>query len=133
MICGARIGDGAGLARRVKYDRHIIDVLASVGDNGISVKNLALHVYNMNCNMFDMPDFDDVQNCVRRFIMRYSKPPHPLVTRTNRRGCYRIDVEAYSRMTHLPLFVNAGGDGNCTDECPKEDKSVDSLLPSLFD
>lgn len=74
------------------YDRHILAVLADVGEKGISVRNLAKHVYNMSCTLFDKPDMSRVHSYVQRFLLRHSKATNPMVESLARRGHYRLNA-----------------------------------------
>lgn len=75
------------------YDGQILRVLSQFGENGASVQVISKHLYNMNCTLFNVPDYFEIYNYVRQYIKRNSKSPKDLIERTGRRGYYRINSE----------------------------------------
>lgn len=110
------------------YDRHIIAVLADVGEKGISVRNLAKHVYNLSCTLFEKPEMSDVHNYVQRFLLRKSKTANPMVEKLNRRGFYRLNA-AYTE-NNGQQKLDFGEDDNGSKPAAAQ---CDDLSLSLFD
>lgn len=110
------------------YDRHIIAVLTEVGGKGISVRNLAKHVYNLSCTLFEKPDMEHVYRYVQRFLLRNSKATNPMVESLARRGHYRLNA-AYTAQDGQQELV-FGED----DDLPRPSAAqCDDLSLSLFD
>lgn len=84
------------------YDKQILHILSEVGDSGISVQNLARHVYNMNCSLFALVDKDEIHKYVQQFLLKNSKSVQSIIESTGRRGYYRLNtsnsVDAYQLM-----------------------------------
>jgi len=118
----------------MSYDQQILQVLYNVGQRGISVRLLAKHIYNLNCTLFSQPDLTDVHRYVSQYLRRHARGRQPLVERTERRGCYRLNTLHSSYAQQLALqFSNANsatGDETPGDTTPpvQEDHSL-----SLFD
>lgn len=111
------------------YDKHILKVLMEVGQAGISVKKLSMHVFNMSSTLFESPNIDDVRYNVRLFIMRNSKPPKPLVEKTGKWGCYRLNKKCEAAMRQLLLdFAD-----EATKEKPQATTSHEDKSLNLFE
>ena len=80
------------------YDQQILSILTEAGERGISVKALAMHVYNMNSTFFSHPDFQDIHRQVQQYLLRKSKSPKSPVEHTEHRGCYRLNVQRQAAM-----------------------------------
>ncbi len=84
------------------YDKQILHILSEVGDSGISVQNLARHVYNMNCSLFALVDKDEIHKYVQQFLLKNSKSVQSIIESTGRRGYYRLNTsnsaDAYQLM-----------------------------------
>ncbi|MGN1262985.1 MAG: hypothetical protein ACI4TW_03025 [Prevotella sp.] len=76
----------------MEYGRQILEILSETGENGISVQNLATHIYNQNCSLFFSPDPVEVHKAVRQFLLRNSKSRQGLVEKTGKRGFYRLNT-----------------------------------------
>ena len=57
----------------MKYEKEILLFLAEAGNNGLSVKKIARHVYNASNNFFEELDFQEVHNAVQQYLTRNSK------------------------------------------------------------
>lgn len=111
------------------YDKHILKVLTEVGQAGISVKKLSMHVFNMSCTLFESPDIEDVRYNVRLFITRNSKPPKPLVEKTGQWGCYRLNKKCEAAMRQQMLdFAN-----EATKEKPQTTTACEDKSLNLFE
>ena len=70
----------------MKYNKQILQILSDVGEQGIGVKLLAKHVYNLSCTLFVQPDLHEIHQYVQGYLLRNSKTPQSLIERTGRRG-----------------------------------------------
>ena len=75
----------------MSYKKQILRILADVGGQGISVRLLAKHVYNLNCTLFSQPELAQVHRSVQQYLQRNAATRNPLVERTGRRGHYRLN------------------------------------------
>lgn len=114
------------------YDKQILEILSDVGMNGISVQNLAKHVYNMNCGFFSNADMDEIHKYVQNYLIRNSKSSQSLIERTGRRGYYRLNTsnskDAYQLMLSFRAEKNEEVKETTTTTTNKDDYSLD-----LFD
>src|SRR5574344_2098877 len=101
----------------MNYDQEILRVLLEAGDEGISVKKLALHVQNACNSLFNVVNFDDVYAYVRQYLMRNSRNPNSVIERTDSRGIYRINTNV-SEGQQLMLQFRKDIDGDVEDEKP---------------
>ena len=76
----------------MEYGRQILEILSETGAQGISVQNLATHIYNRNCTLFSTPDLTEIHKAVQQFLLRNSKSRQALVERTGKRGYYRLNT-----------------------------------------
>ncbi len=113
------------------YDRQIIEILTRVGDKGISVQSLSKHVYNMNCNLFAVPDIVEIHRSVQQFLLRSSKSAQPLVERAGRRGFYRLNT-ANLPMARQLLFEFGERGAECVCEDEPQQPLVQDLSLDLF-
>ena len=85
------------------YDKQILHILSEVGDSGISVQNLARHVYNMNCSLFALVDKDEIHKYVQQFLLKNSKSVQSIIESTGRRGYYRLNTSNSAETYQLML------------------------------
>ena len=97
------------------YDRQILQILYDVGDKGIAVRKLALHVYNLNCTLFSQPDLQTVHSYVQQYLLKKIKSAQPLIERTDRRGYYRLNTRGTSAVRQF-LLDSIEQNGEETDE-----------------
>ncbi len=113
------------------YDKHILQILSDVGDKGIGVRQLAKHVYNMNCTFFSQPDLQEIHAYVQKYLLRNSKSAQSLVERTERRGYYRLNTQNNAEARILLLQFR---DQQTEDtDGQKDDKPRIDLSLSLFE
>ena len=115
------------------YDKQILQILSEVGQQGIGVRHLAKHVYNMNCTLFEQPDWDDVYKYVLSFLRRCSHNEQSLIEPTGKRGYYRLNIRnnADARQLVLEFQSEASAEQRETDDADCSSK-IDLSL-SLFD
>ncbi len=110
------------------YDRHILKVLNDVGPQGISVRHLTKHVFNMSCTLFEKPDIKEVQKYVRLFVARNSRSSSSLIEHTGRWGCYRLNRKCPDSARQLMLNFNEEQEDEKTQASEPQDLSL-----NLFD
>ena len=76
---------------KYRFDEDIIQILLEAGSEGLSVRKLSRHVFNLRHTMFDELTYDTVHAYVARFLLRSSKSKHSPIIHTAKRGVYRID------------------------------------------
>lgn len=74
------------------YEKHILAILTEAGENGISVHNIATHVYNLSCTLFDRPNEQDVRRYVQQYLLKNSKSASSLIESLPQRGYYRLNT-----------------------------------------
>lgn len=111
------------------YDKHILQVLSEVGEQGISVQMLAKHVYNLSCTLFAVPDLAEVHRYVQQYLLKNSKSGLSLIERTGRRGYYRLNT--VNNADARQLFLEFRHKPEETE--PKDDKPQPDFSLSLFD
>lgn len=85
------------------YDQQILKVLLIAGDKGISVQMLSKHLYNMNCSLFYVPDYMEIHNYVKQYILRNLKSPRALIEHAGKRGLYRLNSDRSIEVGQLVL------------------------------
>lgn len=112
------------------YDRQILQILTNVGQQGIGVRQLAKHVYNLNCTFFSQPDLQEIHGYVRKYLLRNSKSPNSLIEKTERRGYYRLNTQNNADARQMVLQFRKQNEEN---EEPTEVPPTQDLSLSLFD
>lgn len=74
------------------YEQQTLRILTEAGRQGISLRNLALNVYNLSVSVFDAPDFEAVYRQVQGYVRRNSLTPSSLVEHMGERGHYRLNL-----------------------------------------
>lgn len=111
------------------YDKSILAILANVGSDGISVRKLAMHVYNNSSSLFERPDFKDVHRYVQQYLIRNSKSPTALIESCDHRGLYRLNISHSADARQLLLnFTEESENKPTMPPTPQQDLSL-----SLFD
>lgn len=75
----------------MNYDHEILSVLTEAGDKGLSLKKIAMHVYNRANGLFCAADIEDVRRYVANYVARVSRQSGSVIERTDERGVYRIN------------------------------------------
>lgn len=112
------------------YEQQILQILAVVGQRGISISALVKHVYNGSCTLFEQPDLQDVHRQVRQYLLRNSKSSKPLIENAGRRGVYRLNARGLS--VARQLMVNASKEQDTVEE-PEDTTRTQDFSLSLFD
>lgn len=108
-----------------EYDRQILTILADVGEDGISVQSLAKHVHNMNRTLFFAPNATEIHRYVQQYLLRNSRPPHPLVETTGQRGHYRLNTNGSDNARQLMLEFHEEKAVKEEEDKPRQDLSLD--------
>ena len=110
----------------MKYEKEILLFLAEAGNNGLSVKKIARHVYNASNNFFEELDFQEVHNAVQQYLTRNSKNRDSLIEKVGPRGIYRLN-------TNSPISQQMMFDFFQEEEEEEQQKPTEDLSLSLFD
>ena len=108
------------------YDREILKVLTEVGQRGLSISKIALHVHNACNTLFSNVSYEEVHRYVAQYLLRNSKNPDSIIERTER-GIYHLNIRSQETRQLMLQFVEEA------DEVEKHPlQYVDESL-SLFD
>lgn len=110
----------------MNYDNDIIQVLREAGCKGLSVRKIAMHVFNANNGFFEAPDFEEVVRCVYSFLLRNSKSRDSIIEHTGKKGIYRLNMKSQRTCQLMLQFEEE------TPPEPLSPPSPDTSL-SLFD
>ncbi len=110
----------------MSLDKEIFRVLAEVGDEGLSIRKISIHVHNACNSFFDRRTYDDVHEYVTHFLIRNSRNPNSLIEKTGQRGCYRLNTNSYMTQQLMLQFADYDDhDQSASDNTPIiEDKSL---------
>lgn len=108
----------------MNYDKEILRILTEVGDRGLSVAKVSLHVYNACNSLFTMVSYEDVHRYVAQYLLRNSKNRDSIIEKTER-GIYHLNLKSAETQQLMLQFQ---------DEAPEETVSpqTDDLSLSLF-
>ena len=119
---GKAIWPASLYSNSMNYDNEILFILNEAGENGLSVKKIAMHVFNSCNDLFDVVSFDEVHRYVSGYLARNSRCAGSRVLRTDVRGVYRINSSFMTRQLTLD-FKEDEHDLDCGQSCT-EDKSL---------
>ena len=100
----------------------------SVGERGISIRSLAMHLYNMNTSLFAQPDYEVLRSYVQQYVVRNSRSSQSLLEGTGRRGYYRLNTGGSADARQLMLEFREEQQESGVEEPRQQDLSLD-----LFD
>lgn len=112
----------------MNIDEEIYRVLAMVGQRGLTVKKISLHVHNACNGLFESIGYDEVYSYVKDFLYRTSMKKQSPIERMEKRGLYRL------KNNQDDLMLNFCFDEKDAESCSqKEENSAEDDYPSLFD
>ncbi len=112
------------------YDDQILQLLSEVGPQGISVRFLAKHVYNLNSTLFSTPDMAEIHRYVQQFLTKHSHSPQSLIESTGQWGYYRLNTSGSADARQLMFEFK---EAHTPKEPEEEKKPEQDLSLSLFD
>ena len=112
-----------------KYANDIISVLCEVGDNGLPVRKIALHIYNTCNTLFTPVHIDDIYNCVRQWLNANSQSYDSLVCRCDKRGYYKINTSSQAAQQLMLEF----SDDNSEPSLQEDPQNTEPEMGFLFD
>ncbi|MBR5084232.1 MAG: hypothetical protein IKX33_06490 [Prevotella sp.] len=75
------------------YDTHIHRILAEVGNRGLNVRKITLHVYNSVNTLFEPVEKQQVHDYVLKYLSNHVKGRMPLLLRV-RHGVYSFNPKS---------------------------------------
>ena len=117
------------------YDQQLLEILTGVGERGISIRALAMHLYNLNTTLFAQPDFEALRSYVQQYVTRNSRTPQSLLEGAGRRGYYRLNTGGSADARQLMLhFQKERGRGEWkVEDNDVEERQQQDLSLNLFD
>lgn len=112
----------------MNYEQEIKAILYEAGNEGLSVRKLARHIFNIHNGLFESTPYEEVYKSIQTCIAKNNKSSRPFLKKAKRWGYYRL-TEAAQDCTQLQLQFNDQEDKHCNDK--KETPDTD-MLPSLF-
>ena len=114
----------------MQYRREIISVLTEAGEEGLSVRKIAYHVFNACNSLFCAVSYDEIYRSVATYLASNSKIPESVIMRTDRRGIYRLNLE--SKETQQLMIQFQFADESVVDPFIDHTSSEEDLSLSLF-
>ena len=115
------------------YERHILRVLADVGERGISIRLLSKHVYNLSCTLFFQPDLEEIHRFTRHYLVKNSRKPGMIIEHTDHHGCYRLNTRGSAAARQLAIAFKEEAKQSTTNDDPAPAEVHPDLSLSLFD
>ncbi len=88
------------LITTMNYDQDIKRILWEAGREGLSVKKIARHIYNLHNGLFETIAYEDIYKAVVYSVVKNRKSKTPFIENAGKRGIYRL-TEKTSRETQL--------------------------------
>lgn len=112
----------------MKYEQDITRVLYEAGNDGLSVKKIARHIFNIHNGLFEQTPYEEVYKDVIAYINKNSKSRNDILEKTGKWGHYRLNPNSQADCQLLFNFEEHDTDNNLD---KLENKQVDNSL-SLF-
>lgn len=74
----------------MNYDHEIKRILWEAGREGLSIKKIAHHVFNLHNSFFETTSYDDVYRAVVYCVAKNKKAKEPFMEHAEKRGLYRL-------------------------------------------
>ncbi len=114
------------------YEQDIIRILEEAGKNGLPVKKIAKHVYNMRNGLFNPVSYEEVYKDILAYINKNNKSKRPLLKKTGKWGYYSLSD--YTEAARLQTFnFDAVAEDENNDYDSGKVISNEDLSLSLFD
>lgn len=112
----------------MNYETDILKILNEAGSEGLSVKKLSQHIFNLHNNLFEKVNYNNVYSAVFTYVQKNSKFKNSILQKSKTRGVYRINNEATVNTQLKFDFQQCDDSTNEKNSCPIEDLSL-----NLFD
>ena len=114
------------------YSSDIIDILSKAPE-GLSIRNIARHVYNRRNTFFEHADMEDIKMRVTRFVTSRSRTRHPIIVNAGRRGVYKLNDSAAENMEMSLCFDDIMADDTSCQTAADTADAGEARLPLDFD
>lgn len=112
----------------MKYSKDIIKILTEAGDNGLSLKKISRHIFNVHNTFFESVNIEDVHSDVKAYLLRNSKNKDSVIQSVaGKRGYYKLNMSSVETQ-QLMLQFRDEEEGRTQQEEQSRDESL-----SLFD
>lgn len=111
------------------YEHIICHILKEAGNRGLSVRKIALHVFNASNTLFVETTYEEVYGIVSRYLNHSVRCSNSLVKRASRRGYYCLDDNPENRQ--LFLDFTDGEDNLLPEKCEETSFEDENNYPSF--
>lgn len=112
----------------MNYEQEIKELLFEAGNDGLSIKKIARHIFNMHNGLFESVPYEKVYKDIQACVAKNNKSTQPFMERTERWGYYRLTKKSKKNQQLMLQFKEEEDKDN--GDTPKND--IDLSL-SLFD
>lgn len=112
------------------YEHIICHILAEAGNEGLSVRKVALHVFNESNTLFGDTTYDDIYTIVSRYLNRSVRYNDSYIKRASRKGYYCLKDNVEIRQQFLNFSDNEAE--NLEESYERPVLGEEDNYPSLF-
>lgn len=112
----------------MNYEQEIKELLFEAGNDGLSIKKIARHIFNMHNGLFESVPYEKVYKDIQACVAKNNKSTQPFMERTERWGYYRLTKKSKKSQQLMLQFKEEEDKDN--GDAPQKD--IDLSL-SLFD
>lgn len=112
----------------MNYEQEIKELLFEAGNDGLSIKKIARHIFNMHNGLFESVPYEKVYKDIQACVAKNNKSAQPFMERTERWGYYRLTKKSKKSQQLMLQFKEEEDEDN--GNIPQND--IDLSL-SLFD
>lgn len=113
----------------MNYEQEIKKILFEAGKDGLSIKKMARHIFNMHNGLFHTVPYEKIYKDIQACVAKNNKSSQPFMERTERWGYYRLTKKSEKDQQLTLRFIEEENNGDNEGSCRGE---TDQSL-SLFD
>lgn len=111
----------------MNYEQEIRAILFEAGKEGLSVRKLARHIFNIHNGLFESTPYEEVYKSIQACIAKSNRSSKPFLKKAKRWGYYRLAEVPQDFQLPLQFNEQEEKDSNANKETPDA-----NILPSLF-
>ena len=118
------------------YEEQIVMVLTKVGEGGLPLALLVKNIFNLNCTLFERPNWNQLYLSIQQYMRRNSSSPHSLYEKIGW-GRYRMRPGAKSQVVQQRFVfsddIEQEDHGRVSDQANVPSIESPSLFPFFDD
>lgn len=114
----------------MNYEQEIKEILFEAGNDGLPIKIIARHIFNMHNGLFETTPLEQIYKSLQTVVAKNNKSKTPFMEKAEKWGYYRLTQKSKNDTQLLLQFRDDNED--CNDESPDSFPQDTDLSLSLF-